>query len=79
MRVYTDSGATDATAQKDCLNAVSASYETIVDNLFQTTAIRVLTNPTGCWQNSVQCMDLSFNQKINFNKPNQITEQEQLL
>ncbi len=45
-RVYTDSGASDATAQKDCLNAVSTNYETLVDNLFATNGNKIVTNAT---------------------------------
>ena len=45
-RVYTDSGASDAAAQKECLNSVSAAYEELVDGLFGTNGNKVTTTPT---------------------------------
>ncbi|HMS97220.1 MAG TPA: hypothetical protein PLQ57_04145 [Saprospiraceae bacterium] len=45
-RVYTDSGASDAAAQKECLNNVSASYEELIDGLFGTNGNKVTGTAT---------------------------------
>jgi hypothetical protein len=44
MRVYTDSGASDASAQKDCLTAVLSSYEALVDGTFKTGTNKIVAN-----------------------------------
>jgi hypothetical protein len=44
MRVYTDSGASDANAQKDCLTAVLSSYEALVDGIFKTGTNKIVSN-----------------------------------
>ena len=46
MRVYTDSGATDASAQKDCLNASATDYENLVDGLFASNGNKVSATAT---------------------------------
>lgn len=46
VRVYTDSGAADAAAQKECLNAVAAQVETTVDTKFAEAGNKIVTAST---------------------------------
>ncbi len=45
-RLYTDSGASDANAQKECLTAKSVDFEKIVDDAFKANGNKVVTSIT---------------------------------